>query len=265
MNKYIDVESIDVPELEIFRMDETQLKRYYEPKLGYFLVESAKVVSRALASGYEVEVTLAERSLLNNYENKAVLESLKDGSVVYVATRDQMKELTGFNLTRGLVCVMKRRPLPELTDVVKGTRRIAILEDVENPTNVGAIMRSAAALGMEAVLLTKGSCDPLYRRASRVSMGTVFQVPWTFIESVDEIRKFGYKTAAMSLRDDSVDIDDASLKDIDKLAIILGTEGDGLKPETIAGSDISVKIPMYNGVDSLNVSAAAAVAFFSIR
>ena len=198
-------------------------------------------------------------------EGKAVLERIKDVPV-FCADADVLTQLTGFKLTRGMLCAMKRKPLPTASEICKDKSRIVVLDKVMNPTNVGAIIRSAAALGMEAVLLTPGCSDPLYRRAARVSMGTVFQIEWTFSaeESLDEIKALGFKTVAMALKEDTLSINDPRLTAEDKLAVIMGTEGDGLSDETIAECDYTVKIPMYHGVDSLNVAAASAVAFYQL-
>ena len=204
---------------------------------------------------------------------KEVIEHCGD-IPVFTSTLDVLTELTGFQLTRGVLCAMRRRPLPTVEEVCEGAKRIAVLEDIMNPTNVGAIFRSAAALGMDAVLLTPACSDPLYRRSVRVSMGTVFQIPWTYIgeevsdwpeKGLKRLNEMGFKTAAMALSDDSVSIDDEKLMSEDKLAIILGTEGDGLADETIADCDYTVKIPMYHDVDSLNVAAASAVAFWQLK
>ena len=237
-----------------------------------FIAESPKVISRALDGGYEpVSVLVEKKQVLEDAETIAVLG--KCGNVpVYTAEFEVLTKLTGFKLTRGMLCAMKRRRLPGLQEICNGCDRIAVLENVMNPTNVGAIFRSAAALHMDAVILTGGCSNPLYRRASRVSMGTVFQIPWTFVdnsviwpeEGMKILRELGFKTAAMALKEDSASIDDPELMKKDKLAVILGTEGDGLSPETIADCDYTVMIPMSHGVDSLNVAAASAVAFWQL-
>ena len=198
-------------------------------------------------------------------EGKEILERIK-GVLVFCAEFDILTQLTGFKLTRGMLCAMKRKPLPDVRELCENKRRIVILDKVMNPTNVGAIIRSAAALGMDAVILTPGCSDPLYRRAARVSMGTVFQIDWTFSDdnSLDKIKSLGFKTVAMALKDNSLSINDPALADEKKLAIIMGTEGDGLSDETLSECDFTVKIPMYHGVDSLNVAAAAAVAFYQL-
>ncbi|MBQ7920788.1 MAG: RNA methyltransferase [Lachnospiraceae bacterium] len=270
MPNFIEITDFHAPELDIYaRLSENQLLRYYEPHGGLFIAESPKVIERALNAGCEpVSFLIAKQHI--NEETSAILESC-DNISVYTAEFDILTNLTGFQLTRGMLCAMKRPALPTIEEVCKNARRIAILENVMNPTNVGAIFRSAAALNMDAVLLTSGCSNPLYRRAGRVSMGTVFQVPWTFIPEgswpascMDTLHSFGFKTAAMALSDDSVSIDDEKLMSEEKLAIILGTEGDGLADLTIEGCDYTVKIPMTHGVDSLNVAAASAVAFWQL-
>ncbi len=259
-------------ELDIYaRLNENQLVHYFEPGLGLFIAESPNVIERALNAGYEPLSFLMEMKNIDK-EMKHILDRCPD-IPVYTGELEMLSKLTGFHLTRGALCAMKRQEYPTVEEICKHAKRIAILENVVNPTNVGAIFRSAAALHMDAVLLTPGCSDPLYRRASRVSMGTVFQVPWTYIgnRSTDwpnpmltKIKELGFKTAAMALSDNSVSIDDPKLMSEDKLAIILGTEGDGLAVETIADCDYTVKIPMSHGVDSLNVAAASAVAFWQL-
>lgn len=268
----IDINDFSAPELDIYaRLSEVQLLRYYEPKEGLFITESPKVIERALNAGYEPISFLIEPKHIDG-EAKMIIERCPDVPV-YAAELDVLTKLTGFQLTRGALCAMRRRKLPSVEEICKDARRIAILENVVNPTNIGAIFRSAAALNMDAVLLTPACSNPLYRRASRVSMGTVFQVPWTYIgtedgswpeEGLKHLNALGFKTAAMALNDNSVSIDDRELMNEEKLAIILGTEGDGLATETIADCDYTVKIPMTHGVDSLNVAAASAVAFWQL-
>ena len=237
-----------------------------------FIAESPKVIQRALDSGCQPVSLLMERKDIDG-SAKEIIAQCGD-CPVFTADRDVLCQLTGYHLTRGVLCAMRRPPLPAVEDILKDARRVAVLENVQNPTNVGAIFRSAAALGMDAVLLTPGCSDPLYRRSARVSMGTVFQIPWTFIGSeitqwpepgMERLRSMGFKTAAMALSDNSVSIDDPALAREEKLAIILGSEGDGLTDGTIAQCDYTVKIPMYHGVDSLNVAAASAVAFWELR
>ena len=269
----IEITDFDAPELDVYaRLTEAQLLNKDHPEDGLLIAESPKVISRALDGGYEpVSVLVEKKQVLEDAETIAVLG--KCGNVpVYTAEFEVLTKLTGFKLTRGMLCAMKRRRLPDLQEICNGCDRIAVLENVMNPTNVGAIFRSAAALHMDAVILTGGCSNPLYRRASRVSMGTVFQIPWTFVdnsviwpeEGMKILRELGFKTAAMALKEDSVSIDDPELMKEDKLAVILGTEGDGLAPETIADCDYTVMIPMSHGVDSLNVAAASAVAFWQL-
>lgn len=269
----IEITDFDAPELDVYaRLTEAQLLNKDHPEDGLFIAESPKVISRALDGGYEpVSVLVEKKQVLEDAETIAVLG--KCGNVpVYTAEFEVLTKLTGFKLTRGMLCAMKRRKLSGLQEICNGCDRIAVLENVMNPTNVGAIFRSAAALHMDAVILTGGCSNPLYRRASRVSMGTVFQIPWTFVdnsviwpeEGMKILRELGFKTAAMALKEDSASIDDPELMKEDKLAVILGTEGDGLAPETIADCDYTVMIPMSHGVDSLNVAAASAVAFWQL-
>lgn len=269
----IEITDFDAPELDVYaRLTEAQLLNKDHPEDGLFIAESPKVISRALDGGYEpVSVLVEKKQVLEDAETIAVLG--KCGNVpVYTAEFEVLTKLTGFKLTRGMLCAMKRRRLPGLQEICNGCDRIAVLENVMNPTNVGAIFRSAAALHMDAVILTGGCSNPLYRRASRVSMGTVFQIPWTFVnnsviwpeEGMKILRELGFKTVAMALKEDSASIDDPELMKEDKLAVILGTEGDGLAPETIADCDYTVMIPMSHGVDSLNVAAASAVAFWQL-
>ena len=269
----IEITDFDAPELDVYaRLTEAQLLNKDHPEDGLFIAESPKVISRALDGGYEpVSVLVEKKQVLEDAETIAVLG--KCGNVpVYTAEFEVLTKLTGFKLTRGMLCAMKRRRLPGLQEICNGCDRIAVLENIMNPTNVGAIFRSAAALHMDAVILTGGCSNPLYRRASRVSMGTVFQIPWTFVdnsviwpeEGMKILRELGFKTAAMALKEDSASIDDPELMKEDKLAVILGTEGDGLAPETIADCDYTVMIPMSHGVDSLNVAAASAVAFWQL-
>lgn len=273
----IEVTDITASELDTYaRFSENQLAHIYEPDLGLFIAESPNVIHRALAAGYEPVSILIEKKQLDKMlsaeyeENPAadfIMETCRD-IPVYTAEYDELTKLTGFALTRGLLCAMRRRVLPSAEEVCRDARRIAVLENVMNPTNVGAIFRSAAALGMDAVLLTGGCSDPLYRRSARVSMGTVFQIPWTYIDDmtagVDMLHAMGFKTASMALRNDTIDINDSKLKGVEKLAVILGTEGEGLKTSTIDASDFTIKIPMFHGVDSLNVAAASAVAFWEL-
>ena len=266
----MEIRDLEIPELEVYiNKKEVQLLHYYEPEPGIFIAESPNVILRALEAGYEPLSLLMEKKPLDEKE-RAILD--RCGEIpVYTASLEVLTRITGYQLARGMLCAMRRKALPSLKEICAGKRRIAILEDVVNPTNVGAIFRSAAALSMDAVLLTKGSSDPLYRRAVRVSMGCVFQIPWTIMDAGDwpeqamqELRSMGYRTAAMALKEDSVSLKDERLKKEEKLAIVLGTEGDGLAGRTIADCDYTVMIPMTHGVDSLNVAAASAVAFWEL-
>lgn len=266
MANIIQITNFDAPELDVFaRLTEAQLLNRFEPQKAMFIAESPKVIQRALDGGCEPVSILVERSRMTG-ESLEVIERCADVPV-YTADLDVLTQLTGYQLTRGLLCAMRRPPMQPLQQVVSGARRIAVLEEIMNPTNVGAIFRSAAALGMDAVLLTGGCSDPLYRRSARVSMGTVFQVPWTYVEDnwQEQLNALGFKTAAMALTEDSVSIDNPVLCTEERLAIVLGSEGDGLAQSTIAHCDYTVRIPMYHGVDSLNVAAASAVAFWQLR
>lgn len=268
MAEFIEITDLSAPELDIYsRLNEAQLLHYYEPKGGIFIAESPKVIGRALDSGCSPLSLLIDRSEIHG-EAAEIINRCGD-IPVYIAENEILAKLTGFHLTRGALCAMHRPELPGVEEICRGARRIAILENVMNPTNVGAIFRSAAALGVDAVLLTDGCSDPLYRRCARVSMGTVFQIPWTYITdwpqgALSQLREAGFRTAAMALCDNSVGIDDPQLMAEERLALILGTEGDGLAASTIAECDYTVKIPMYHGVDSLNVAAASAVAFWQL-
>lgn len=271
MANIIEITDFAAPELNIYaRYSEVQLLRINEPNPGIFIAESPKVVERALDAGYEPISMLVEHKHIETQAKELIARC---GNIpVYTAEYDVLTKLTGFALTRGMLCAMTRRTLPTVEEVCSNARKIAVLENVVNPTNVGAIFRSAAALHMDAVLLTSGCSNPLYRRAMRVSMGTVFQVPWTIFPEKEKwpedgmatLQRLGFKTAAMALRNDTVNIDDPGLMSEEKLAIVLGTEGDGLCEDTIANCDYTVKIPMAHGVDSLNVAAASAVAFWQL-
>ncbi len=266
MKDFIEITDFHAPELDVYaRLTEAQLLNRFEPKKGMFIAESPKVIQRALAAGCRPASLLVERSHCNQEAMEAIAAC--GGVPVYTAELPVLTQLTGFQLTRGMLCAMYRKPLPPLDDCLLNANRVAVLEDVMNPTNMGAIFRSAAALGMDAVLLTPACTDPLYRRSARVSMGTVFQVPWTYLDSdwQNALRDRGFKTAAMALTDNSIHIDDPILTEEEKLAVVLGTEGDGLAQSTIASCDYTVKIPMSHGVDSLNVAAASAVAFWELR
>ena len=271
MPQIIEITDFSAPELDVYaRLRETQLLNRHEPENGIFIAESPRVIERALDAGCIPLSFLAEKK---HVETEAKELIARCGEVpIYVAEFDVLTQITGYKLTRGMLCAMRRPLLRTPAEVCAGARRIAILENVVNPTNVGAIFRSAAALNMDAVLLTSDCSDPLYRRAIRVSMGTVFQIPWAFLDEqmqwpedgIAFLRDQGFKSVAMALRNDTVNIDDPVLQKEEKLAIILGTEGDGLLTETIDGCDYTVKIPMSHGVDSLNVAAASAVAFWEL-
>ena len=273
MPEIIELTDLDErEELQLYTsLNEAQLLHYYEPNGGIFIAESPKVIERALDAGCQPVSFLMEKKHVQT-QGREILERCPDVPV-YVAKPEILAQVTGYQLTRGMLCAMKRPDLLPVEEVCKHAKRIAVLENVVNPTNVGAIFRSAVALGMDAVLLTGGCADPFYRRAIRVSMGTVFQIPWTYIEGktcawpeegISCLRKMGFKTAAMALKNESVSIDDENLLAEEKLAVILGTEGDGLATDTIADCDYTVLIPMAHGVDSLNVAAASAVAFWEL-
>ena len=283
MLNVIEIKDFNAPELDIYaRYTEAWLLNKDHPEEGMFIAESPKVIGRALDAGYEpLSVLVEKKQMEENEETSQIMNRFDDTKVsIFTADFEVLTKLTGFKLTRGMLCAMRRKPLRKFQDLCDGINRIAILENVQNPTNVGAIFRSAAALNMGAIFLSPGCSDPLYRRASRVSMGTVFQIPWTFIrdsnemrckreviwpkQAIAELKKLGYKTAALALTDDSVGIDDSELMKEEKLAVILGNEGEGLESETIALCDYTVKIPMTHGVDSLNVAAASAVAFWQL-
>ena len=272
MPNVLEITDFAAPELDVYaRLTENQLVNRADPENGLFIAESPNVILRALDGGYEPVSLLMERRHIEGQAREVVERC---GEIpLYTAPLPVLTELTGFPLTRGVLCAMRRRPLPKPEEICRGARRVAVLENIMNPTNLGAIFRSAAALGMDAVLLTPACCDPLYRRSVRVSMGTVFQVPWAYLgEDVNQwpepgmtrLRELGFRSAAMALREDSVSIDDPDLMAEEKLAIVLGTEGDGLGDGTIADCDYTVRIPMSHGVDSLNVAAASAVAFWQL-
>lgn len=304
MSNIIEITNLNIPELDIYaRMSEVQLLHINEPAQGIFIAESPIVIERALDAGYSPISMLVERKHLDGQACKII--SRCQDVPVYTSDFEILTKLTGYKLTRGMLCAMQRHTLPSVEDICANARRIAVLENVMNPTNIGAIFRSAAALDVDAVLLTPACSDPLYRRAIRVSMGNVFQIPWTYITSdnssetkfdlgtdctqpglaenprsqsdctqpglaesspvwISRLNNLGFKTAAMALTDNSVSIDDKELLSQDKLAIVLGTEGEGLLKQTISNCDYTVKIPMSHGVDSLNVAAASAVAFWQL-
>ena len=273
MANIVEITDFSAPELDVYaRLTEAQLLNRFEPAKGMFIAESPKVIHRALDGGCQPVSLLMERK---DIDGSAAEVIARCGDIpVFTADEELLCGLTGYHLTRGVLCAMRRPQLPSPRELLQNVNRVAILENVMNPTNVGAIFRSAAALGMDAVLLTPGCSNPLYRRSARVSMGTVFQIPWGYIgedtadwpgKGMELLKELGFKTAALALTDDSVSIDDPALLAEEKLAVILGSEGDGLTDHTIASSDYSVKIPMYHGVDSLNVAAASAVAFWELR
>ena len=272
MARILELTDISSPELDVYaRLTERQLMNRDCPAEGLFIAESPKVIDRALEAGYEPVSLLMERKRLEGEEREIIARC---GDIpVFVSDVEVLKQLTGFPLTRGTLCAMRRRPEPRVEDICAKARRVAVLENIQNPTNLGAIFRSAAALGMDAVLLTPDCTDPLYRRCVRVSMGTVFQIPWAHIGETQadwpeaglaRLRDLGFATAAMALRADAVPPDHPSLVSAERLAIVLGTEGDGLAQDTIADCDYTVCIPMTHGVDSLNVAAASAVAFWAL-
>lgn len=273
---FIEITDLQQEELAVYtKFSEVQLLHLYEPEEGIFIAESPKVIIRALDAGYEPVSMLmeAKQAREQSPEITEVFQKCetKEAFPVYTASADVLVRLTGFRLTRGMLCAMRRKKMPSVQEICAGARRVAVLEGVVNPTNVGAIFRSAAALGMDAVLLTHECSDPFYRRAARVSMGTVFQIPWTYFgrgvwpgQGIDVLRKMGFQTAAMALREDAVAPDAPKLRNAQKLAVVLGTEGDGLAADTIADCDYTVCIPMAGEVDSLNVAAASAVAFWEL-
>lgn len=266
MPRIIEISDISAPQLEVYsQLSEPQLLHYFEPQAGIFIAESPNVIGLALDAGYQPLSLLLEKRHIEG-QARDIIERCGD-IPIFTAEEDILTQITGFRLTRGALCAMRRKPLPAADEICAGARRIAVLENVVNPTNVGAIIRSAAALGIQAVLLTPPCSDPLYRRAARVSMGTVFQIPWTYLADGDymaQLQNLGFSTAAMALSDNSISIADKQLKAEEKLAVILGTEGAGLCADIIARADYTVKIPMANGVDSLNVAAASAVAFWEL-
>ena len=258
-----EITSLSDPQLAVFAsLTETQLRNRLDPSRGIFIAESPKVIRVAIQAGYEPEALLCERKHITGDAADIIA---KCGDIpIYTGDRELLSQLTGYTLTRGVLCAMKRRPELSVADVIGNTQRIVVIDGVVDTTNIGAIFRSAAALGIDAVLLTRNSCDPLNRRAVRVSMGSVFLVPWTWLDDYATLRNLGFTTAAMALTDDSIKLDDPCLKAIEKLAIIMGTEGDGLPTQTIRDADYVIRIPMSHQVDSLNVAAAAAVAFWEL-
>ena len=277
---YIEITDINAPELDVFsRITEPQLRTYFEPEIGIFLAETANVIMRAIEAGYEPLAMLVETERLEA-EAGPVFECIEkhcgreklESMPIYIAGREIVTQLTGYTLVRGLWMTLRRRPEISVEEFCRDKKRITVLMDVVNPTNVGAIIRSAAALGMDGVLLTHASVDPLTRRSARVSMGTCFQIPWTKatleqsegLNLLDILHSYGFKTAAMALTEDSTSIDNDEIRANEKLAVLMGSEGPGLPKEVIAASDYRVMIPMYHGVDSLNVAAASAVAFWEL-
>lgn len=268
MANIIEIHDFSAPALDLYaRLTENQLLNRADPENALFIAESPLVIGRALDAHCEPVSFLMEHQHIEGKGREILARCCKD-IPVYTAEESMLAQLTGFHLTRGMLCAMRRPKLPTVEEVCRSARRIVVLENVMNPTNIGAIFRSAAALGMDAVLLTSAGSDPLYRRASRVSMGNVFLIPWTYLPEKGDwtalLRSLGFRTVAMALRDDSVRLDDPRLAAEGKLAIVMGTEGDGLASSTIASCDYTVKIPMYHGVDSLNVAAASAVAFYEL-
>ena len=258
-----EITSLSDPQLAVFAsLTETQLRNRLDPSRGIFIAESPKVIRVAMQAGYEPQALLCERKHITGDAADIIA---KCGDIpIYTGDRELLAQLTGYTLTRGVLCAMKRRQEYSVADVIGNTQRIVVIDGVVDTTNIGAIFRSAAALGIDAVLLTRNSCDPLNRRAVRVSMGSVFLVPWTWLDDYATLRNLGFTTAAMALTDDSIKLDDPCLKAIEKLAIIMGTEGDGLPTQTIRDADYVIRIPMSHQVDSLNVAAAAAVAFWEL-
>jgi tRNA G18 (ribose-2'-O)-methylase SpoU len=260
-----EIKSLDDERVSIFsRLTEAQLRMELEPEKGLFIAESPKVIRVALDAEWEPTALLCEQKHIAG-DARDIVNRVGD-IPIYTGSRELLAQLTGYTLTRGVLCAMRRKKMPSVADIIKDARRIVVIEAVTDTTNIGAIFRSAAALGIDAVVLTRDSCDPLNRRAVRVSMGSVFLVPWTWLDGpVKTLQDYGFRTAAMALKDDSISLDDARLKAEERLAIIMGTEGDGLPYQTIEEADYTVRIPMAHGVDSLNVAAAAAVAFWELR
>ena len=260
----IEISSLETPGLEVFsQLTEAQLRMELEPEKGLFIAESPKVIRVALDAGWEPTALLCETKHIDG-DAKDIVERMGDNPI-YTGSRELLAQLTGYTLTRGVLCAMRRKPLPSIDELLHNALRVVVIEAVTDTTNIGAIFRSAAALGIDAVLLTRDTCDPLNRRAVRVSMGSVFLVPWTWLDTpITSLHDYGFHTAAMALSDDSIPLDHPQLKQEPRLAIIMGTEGDGLPQSTISAADYTVRIPMAHGVDSLNVAAAAAVAFWEL-
>ena len=270
MANIIEINDISAPELEVFtKLTEKQLRHKLEPEKGIFIAESGKVIELALAAGCEpISLLMERRHITGQAQN--ILARYEDVTV-YTGDRDVLAGLTGYKLTRGILCAMRRPRLPSVQQICFQARRVAVLDNITDAANIGGIFRSAAALGVDAVLVMRSCCDPLCRKAVRVSMGTVFQVPWTFADAdwestgVEKLHTLGFRTAALALSDDSISIEEEALRREEKLAVVLGTEGEGLLDRTIAACDYTVRIPMQHGVDSLNVAAASAVAFWALR
>lgn len=259
----IEIHSLTEPGVDVFgTLTEAQLRNRLNAEQGIFIAESPKVIRVALSAGYEPTALLCERRHIDG--DAADIISGHPELPVYTGDRDLLSQLTGYTLTRGVLCAMRRKPEPKLDEILRNARRVCVIDSVCDTTNIGAIFRSAAALGIDAVLLTRSSCDPLNRRSIRVSMGTVFLVPWTWLDSYASLHDLGFKTAAMALSDNSISLSDPILKEQQRLAVIMGTEGDGLPQQTIKDADFVIRIPMYHHVDSLNVAAAAAVAFWEL-
>lgn len=264
-DRIIEITSLDDERVRMFsKLTEAQLRMELEPEKGLFIAESPKVIRVAMDAGWSPVALLCESKHISG-DASDIIARISPNTPVYTGSRELLAKLTGYTLTRGVLCAMQRRRMPAVADIVRNARRIVIIDAVSDTTNIGAIFRSAAALGIDAVLLTRDSCDPLNRRAVRVSMGSVFLVPWTWLDGpISTLQDFGFRTAAMALSEDSIALDDPRLNAEPRLAIVMGTEGDGLPQKTISECDYTVRIPMAHGVDSLNVAAAAAVAFWQL-
>ncbi len=262
----IEISDLSHPGIEVFStLTEAQLRNKLEPEKGIFIAESPKVIRVALSAGYQPTALLTEAKHLTG-DAADIVNLIGEDIPIYTGSRELLTSLTGYKLTRGVLCAMKRPLLPKLSDTLKDAHRVVVIDGVVDTTNIGAIFRSAAALGIDAVLLTRNSCDPLNRRAIRVSMGTVFLIPWTWIDGdIQQLNDYGFRTVAMALTDRSIPLDSPTLQSEPRLAIVMGTEGDGLPHETITKADYTVRIPMSHKVDSLNVAAASAVAFWELR
>lgn len=262
----IEISDLSHPGIEVFStLTETQLRNKLEPEKGIFIAESPKVIRVALSAGYQPIALLTEAKHLTG-DAADIVNLIGEDIPIYTGSRELLTSLTGYKLTRGVLCAMKRPLLPKLSDTLKDAHRVVVIDGVVDTTNIGAIFRSAAALGIDAVLLTRNSCDPLNRRAIRVSMGTIFLIPWTWIDGdIQQLNDYGFRTVAMALTDRSIPLDSPTLQSEPRLAIVMGTEGDGLPHETITKADYTVRIPMSHQVDSINVAAASAVAFWELR